>query len=220
MTQSAPSALRFSRRQLVLGLGAAALIAPAASAYGTRFPLRVAYARIGSQGFVAIPQQEQTAWSALQTRLGGLVDDIQPIQPGGLLGLAAPETDGGASCAEAARSMAADRGFSHLILYATVDGKRRHDYGGNWFARSFATLQSNIGAHDRAAGEAYLLDVAGGLPLASATADAKQKQFLDPFDDHRQPERETLVALTRTLETQVQRLAAAGLAANQSIADR
>jgi hypothetical protein len=221
MTHStAQSHLRLSRRQLVLGLGAAALIAPAASASEMRFPLRLAYARLGKGGFIAIPLQDQKAWSALQTRLGGLVADIQPIQPGGLLGLAAPESDGGAACAEAARKMAATRGFSHLILYATVDGRRPHDYGGNWLARSLATLQSNIGAHDRAAGEAYLLDVSSGLPLASATADARQKEFLDPFDDARQPERETLAALTRTLETQVQRMAAAGLIAEASIADR
>ncbi|MEP7209716.1 MAG: hypothetical protein ABI740_02670 [Alphaproteobacteria bacterium] len=212
--------VRLSRRQLALGLVATALIAPAALASETRFPLRVAYARIGKDGFIAIRTDEQSAWSALQTRLGGLVDDIQPIQPGGLLGVAAPEVDGAASCAVAARKLAAERGFSHVILYATLDGKRTYGHGGNWLTRGLSTLRSDISAHDRASGEAYLLDVSGGVPLASATADAKQKEFLDPFDDARKPERETLVLLTRTLETQLQRLAAAGLAANQSIADR
>jgi hypothetical protein len=209
--------VRLSRRQLALGLVATALIAPSAAA-DPRFPLRLAYARMGKDGFLAIPTQEQSAWSALQTRLGGLVDDIQPIQPGGLLGAQSPELDGGASCALAARKLAADRGFSHVILYATADGKRTYKHGGSWLARGFSTLRSNIGPHDRAAGEAYLLDVSGGSPLASATADAHQKEFLDPFDDARQPERETLALLTRTIETQLQRMAAGGLAAEASIA--
>jgi hypothetical protein len=210
--------VRLSRRKLALGLVAAAIVAPAASASDLRFPLRLAYARMGKGGFIAIHSDEQTAWSALRTRLGGLVDDIQPIQPTGLLGAAAPDIDGGASCALAARRLAADRGFSHVILYATDDGKRTYKHHGGWIASGFATLRSNIGPHDRAAGEAYLLDVAGGMPLASATADARQKEFLDPFDDARMPERETLVALTRTIETQLQRMASAGLAANESIA--
>ena len=207
-----------SRRQVALGLGAAALIAPSAFAAEPRFPLHLAYARMGKDGFLAIHLEEQTAWSALQTRLGGLIDQIEPIQPTGLLGAQAPELDGGASCALAARKLAADRGCSHVILYATADGKRLYKHGGSWLARGFSTLHSNIGPHDRAGGEAYLLDVAGGAPLASATADAHQKEFLDPFDLGRQPERETLVALTRTIETQIQRMASAGLAANQSIA--
>ena len=210
--------VQVSRRQVALGLAAAALIAPAASPAEPRFPLRLAYARMGKDGFIAIRLDEQTAWSALQTRLGGLVDQIEPIQPTGLLGASAPELDGGASCAMAARKLAADRGCSHVILYATADGKRTYKHGGSWLARGFSTLRSNIGPHDRAAGEAYLLDVAGGAPLASATADAHQKEFLDPFDDARQPERETLNALTRTIEMQLQRMASVGLAANASIA--
>jgi hypothetical protein len=210
--------VRLSRRQLALGLVVSALVAPSAAAAEPRFPLRVAYARMGKGGFIAIPSQEQSTWSALQTRLGGLVDDIQPIQPGGLLGVSAPELDGGASCALAARKLAADRGFTHVILYATADGRRTYKHGGSWLARGLSTLRSNIGPHDRAAGEAYLLDVAGGSPLASATADAHQKEFLDPFDDARQPERETLTALTRTIETQLQRMASIDLAAEASIA--
>ena len=210
--------LRLSRRQLALGLAAAALIAPAAAAAEPRFPLRLAYARMGKNGFIAIRSDEQTAWSALQTRLGGLVDQIEPIQPTGLLGGEAPELDGGAWCAMAARNRAADRGFSHVILYATTDGKPIYKHGASWLARSFSTLQSNIGPHDGAAGEAYLLDVAGGAPLACATADAHPREFLDPFDHSRQLERETLTALTRTIERQLQRMASAGLAANASIA--
>jgi hypothetical protein len=213
------SPLLLSRRQLALGLVAAAVIAPAASAYGLRFPLRIAYARIGKDGFVPIQSDDQRAWSALQTRLGALIDQIAPIQPTGLLGAHAPEADGGASCALAARKLAAEEGFSHVVLYATSDGKRTYHHGGDWLTRGFATLRANVGPHDRAAGEAYLLDTGDGPPLACATADARQKEFLDPFDDGRKPERETLAALTRTLEIQLQRLARADLARDASIAD-
>lgn len=208
-----------SRRRLALGLVAAMAISPAASARPVRFPLRIAYARIGKDGFLAIRSDDQRVWSALQTRTGGLIDRIAPIQPTGLLGAHPPELDGGASCALAARQLAANEGFSHVVLYATTGGRPASSQGGDWLTRGLATLRSTIAPPERASGEAYLLDTGDGPPLACATADVRRKNLLDPFDDARKPERETLTALTRTLEIQIQRLARAGLARDASIAD-
>src|SRR5262245_10856114 len=115
---------RFSRRSLVLALGGMALAPAAFAAPALVFPLPVAYARIGQQGFMRLTSDDQEIWTGLQTRLGGLIDSIEPIQPRDMLGVRTPELDGGASCAMVARQIAQGQGLSHVILYATDDGKR------------------------------------------------------------------------------------------------
>ena len=90
-----------------------------------------------------------------------------------------------ASCAMVARQMASAAGFSHVVLYATNDGQRIYASDGNWFSDMFASLQSDLDKDDRASGEAHLLDVAGGMPLATVTADAKPRDPLNLVDGGR-----------------------------------
>ena len=68
-------------------------------------------------------------------------------------------------------------------------------------------------------GEAHLLDVDGGPPLASAMADADPRNPLNLFDGGRNPERETLAELTRQLEQGLQDLARPAYQNMRSIAD-
>lgn len=226
-----PSLAVLSRRSLLCGCIGAALspIVLPESAFGQtalargattpaalRFPLRTAYARIGPDGFVSLRLKEQNAWSALQTRLGGLMARIEPLQPTDMLGSEAPKLDGGASCAMAARAMAETWGLDTVIVYATQDGQASSN--GGWIKQCFAAIRG-LGGDARASGEAHLLDVAGGPPLCSATADASPRSWLNPFDNHRNPEAETLSALTAGLERRIQTLAGPAFAAQQSIAD-
>lgn len=164
------SASSLTRRGLAFALGGL-VFAPRALAAPPLFPLRIGYARIAPAGFIAIRADEQTYWSGLQARLGGLVEAIEPIQPSDIMGGKAPEVDGGASCAMAARQMAASAGLGHVILYATQDGQRAYKHGGSWVARAFASLKSDLDTDSRATGEAHLLDVAGGPAVASVSAD-------------------------------------------------
>ncbi|MBI1362220.1 MAG: hypothetical protein GC155_18245 [Alphaproteobacteria bacterium] len=210
------SANRLSRRGFGLGLAAFAVLAPSARA-ANRFPMRIGYMRMGPKGFLATGSREQHVWSAMQTRLGGLLETIQPIQPTGLTGEVAPDVDGAASCAIAARGLAAERGLGYVILYATQEGHKAPAPGKGWFARAFSSLRSSLTPHDQTTGEAYLLNVAGGPPIASATANLPQKSLLNPFDNARDPGRETLVALRETLERRLQELATPELKANASM---
>jgi hypothetical protein len=131
-----------------------------------------------------------------------------------MLGQTAPELDGGASCALAARNLAAEAGFSHVILYATHDGQKPK---ADWVNLCFSSLRAP--GKTRALGEAHLLAVSGGAPLASATADAEKRSWLNPFDNHRNPERETLDQLLATLERHLQLLARPAFERAESIAD-
>ncbi len=213
---------RLTRRGFGLALGMATLgqLAQRASAEPLlRFPLRLGYARIGTGGFIHIRSDEQEAWTMMQTRLGGLIDSIEPIQPVDMLGQRAPEVDGGASCALVARRLASDGGFSHVILYATDDGQKTYPHGGSWLARAFASLRADLDKDNRATGEAHLLDVSGGPALASVTADAAPRDPLNLFDHGRNPERETLALLTQNMERRLQNYARAGYAAERSIAN-
>jgi hypothetical protein len=203
----------------VAALGGFLLAPRALAAPALAFPLRTAYARIGEKGFVAIRADEQAYWSGLQARLGGLIDAIEPIQPSNIMGGEAPEVDGGASCAMVARQMATDLGFGFVILYATQDGQRAYKHGGSWVARAFASLKSDLDTDARATGEAHLLDVAGGPPLASVRADVPPRSPLNLFDNHRNPERETLGLLTQGMELRLQRIARPQYEAERSIAD-
>lgn len=212
------SASSLTRRGLAFALGGL-VFAPRALAAPPRFPLRIGYARIAPAGFIAIRADEQTYWSGLQARLGGLVEAIEPIQPSDIMGGKAPEVDGGASCAMAARQMAASAGLGHVILYATQDGQRAYKHGGSWVARAFASLKSDLDTDSRATGEAHLLDVAGGPAVASVSADVPPRSPLNLFDNNRNPERETLSLLTVGIERRLQRLARPQYEAERSIAD-
>ncbi|MDZ4759512.1 MAG: hypothetical protein SGJ21_00375 [Alphaproteobacteria bacterium] len=207
-----------SRRMFAFGLAGAALVAPrAAAAPELTFPLRIAFARIGPRGFAAIRSRESAIWTAMQVRLGGLIEDIAPLQSHGLLGIAAPETDGGASCVLAARTMAADAGFDQVLIYATDSGTG--PAGRNrWLSRAFASLRASVLAPRPTTGEAHLLDIGGGHPLLSATSDAAPLSPLNLFDGY-SPESAALNGLAQALEHRLQAAARPHYAAEASIAD-
>lgn len=210
---------RTALRLAMTGLGGL-MLAPAAMAQGVvQWPLRLAYARMSPNGFVTIRSDEQSAWQGMQRRLGGLIDVIQPLQPANMMGMSTPKIDDAASCAMVARQMAVAAGFNQVILYATNDGQRVYKSEGNWFSDMFVSLQADLDKDDRATGEAHLLDVAGGIPLATVTADAKPRDPLNLFDGGRNPERETLMGLTQGIERRLQDMARAALDTQRSIAD-
>jgi hypothetical protein len=208
----------FSRRSL-LALAGLGLIAPSAfAAPGVVFPLRVAYARIGEQGFMKLTSDDQEIWSGLQTRLGGLIDDITPIQPRDMMGAKTPEVDGGASCAMIARQLALNAGLSHVILYATDDGKRPEKSEHKWLTKAFLAIRQEYHEYDDATGEAHLLGVEGGPALASVSVDARKRNWHEVLSG-RKPEREALTSVTEALERRLQSMARAQYEAQRSIAD-
>lgn len=203
MGNSSAITRRAALRLGALGLGSLVLPPLAHAQQLMQWPMRLAYARVSPDGFVHIRSDEQVYWSAMQTRLGALVEAIQPIQPRDVMGLpAAPADDAGYTTA--ARQMAAAAGFNHVILYTTHDGQRVYPSDGSWFQDMFANMRSDIGKGGRASGEAVLLDISGGMPLASVTADARPRDPLNLFDGGRNPERETLAQLTAQLERRIQ----------------
>ncbi len=209
------SALRLG----ALGLGGLVLAPAALAGPVMRWPLRLAYLRVSPNGFVRIRSDEQQAWTHLQTRLGGLIEAIQPIQPDDMMGARAPQVEGGASCAMVARQMAAAAGFEQVVLYATNDGQRTYKSDGGWFSDMFASLEADLDKDDRAMGEAHLLDVMGGPALVTVSADAKPRDPLNLFDGGRNPERETLKGLTQEMERRLQDLARSAYENQRSIGD-
>jgi hypothetical protein len=201
------------------GLGALAMAPAALAAPGVSFPLRLAYVRVAPGGFVQIRSDEQAPWTGLATRMGGLIATFSPLQPGGMLGGGLPKIEGGANCALVARQMAANAGFNQLILYATHDGQSAPATYDNWFAGTFANLTRDMGKAGRATGEVHLLDVNGGMPLASAMADAAPRDPLNLFDGGRKPEREVLSQLIASMELRLQDMAREAYESQRSIAD-
>ncbi len=220
MALSSPILTRRAALRLgALGLGSLALPLAGHAQTPMQWPMRLAYARVSPEGFVQIRSDEQSYWNAMQTRLGGLVETLQPIQPRDMLNLAAPQVEGAASCAMVARQMAAAAGFNNVIIYATDDGQRYYEHDSSWFQTTFAALRADIDKDDRASGEALLLDISGGMPLVSVTADVKPRDPLNLFDGGRNPERETLAQLTANLERRLQDMARVAFEAQRSIAD-
>lgn len=213
---------RISRRSLLLTLsgvvGGLALAPAAFAAPSLTFPLRVAYARIGRQGFVRLTSDDQEIWTGLQTRLGGLIDDITPIQPKDMLGVRTPELDGGASCAMVARQIAQAQGLSYVILYATDDGKRPEKSEHKWLTRAFATIKQPYYEYDDATAEAHLLGVEGGPAIASVSTDARKRNWHEVLEG-RKPEREALLGVTEAMERKLQSIARVQYEAQRSIAD-
>lgn len=210
---------RRSALRLGLGLGAVALAPTAFAAPGVSFPMRIAIVRVSPGGFVQIRSDEQAPWTAMATRLSGIVAMAAPLQPGGLLGGGLPKIAGNASCALVARQAAADAGFRQLILYATDDGQRSRATYDNWFAETFSAMTAGFAKDARACGEALVLDVGGGPALASVTADAAPRDPLNLFDGGRNPERDVLSRLVSGVEQQLTAMARDAYDSQRSIAD-
>ncbi|OYX49655.1 MAG: hypothetical protein B7Y90_07240 [Alphaproteobacteria bacterium 32-64-14] len=201
------------------GVGGLVLAPQALAAPGVRFPMRIACMRVGNAGFLQIRHDEQTYWSQMQLRLGGLIERLTPIQPSDMMGANLVHVEGGPNCAMVARQAAARWGFSHVVLYATHDGQNHYASDGSWWSDLFATMQSEFDKDGRATGEAHLLDVEGGPALASASVDAAPRDPLNLFDGGRNPERETLARLTQGLELELQDIARRAYDSQRSIAD-
>lgn len=214
-----PVTRRGALRLAALGMGGLALSSRAFAAPGLRFPMRIACMRVGPAGFLQIRHDEQQYWSQMRTRLGGLIDRLSPIQPTDMLGSNLMQVEGGPNCAMVARQMASRWGFGHVILYATHDGQNVYTSDGAWWNDLFATMADALDKDGRAIGEAHLLDVEGGPPIASASADAAPRDPLNLFDGGRNPERETLDKLVQGLEQELQGLARSAYDSQRSIAD-
>jgi hypothetical protein len=213
------SSVTFSRRALALALVGSAFATQAARAAPSHaFPSAFAVARLGKTGLVSISAKEQAEWEAMQLRLGGLVSHIEPLQPSSMLGVIAPENDGGASSVQAARTMAANAGFGFVVLYSTQDGLANYTSYDNWASKAYLALRQSIGPRERARGEAHLLDAATGAPVLSAYTDAAPRNPLNVFDQ-RNVERDTMRALTSSLERRLQEMARPAYEAQASIAD-
>lgn len=210
---------RAALRLGMAGLSAAALAQPALAAPGVTYPLRIAYARVAPTGFVQIRSDEQDAWTRMATRLGGLISSLAPLQPAGMLGGGLPKIEGGANCSLVARQMAQDAGYNQVILYATLDGQPARGAYDNWFSQTFNDLLADIEKDGRATGEAQLLLTGGGMPLATASADAAPRDLFNLFDGGRNPEREVLGQLVSAMERQLQDMARSAYESSRSIAD-
>jgi hypothetical protein len=210
-----------SRRSLLAlaGLGVGSLLAPSAFASPVlAFPLRAAYAHIGKTGFMRLTSDDQQIWAGLQTRLGGLIDDLTPIQPSDMMGAKTPELDGGASCAMVARQIALNAGLSHVILYATDDGRRPEKSEHRWLTKAFHVVRQEYYEYDDATAEAHLLTVDGGPAIASVSVDARKLNWLEVIGG-RNPDRENLLGLTQALERRFQAMARSQYENQRSIAD-
>lgn len=209
------------RSALKLGLGGLAVAAVAQPAFATpvSFPLRIAYARVSPDGFVQIRFEEQESWTRMATRLGGLISALTPLQPAGMLGGGLPKIEGGANCSLVARQMAEDAGYNQVILYATMDGQPPQVTSDNWFMQAFNDLMADVAKDGRAMGEAQLLSTGGGMPMATATADAAPRDLLNLFDGGRNPEREVLGRLVGAMERQLQDMARSAYEGSRSISD-
>ncbi len=216
--------VRFTRRGLALALAGAAIAVQTATVQAARatpvaaFPSSFALARLGKDGIVHIGAKEHAEWEAMQVRLGGLISRIEMLQPSSMLGVIAPENDGGASSIRAARQMAADAGFAFVALYSTHDGLRSYTAYNNWASKAYMSLRRALGPRDRATGEAHLLDVNSGLPVLSAYTDASSRHPFNVFDG-RNVERDTMRALTSSVERRLQAMARPAFEAQASIAD-
>jgi hypothetical protein len=118
-----------------------------------------------------------------------------------------------------ARQVAMKSGYNQVILYATHDGQQVYAPPQGWFGETFAWLQGEFDKDGRASGEAHLLDVGGGMPLASAHTDARPRDPLNLFDGGRNPEREALDNLIRAMELRFSDMARLAYESQRSIAD-
>jgi hypothetical protein len=151
---------------------------------------------------------------ALGPRLLTGVPGLDEMLGGGL-----PKIEGGANCAMVARQAAMKSGYNQVILYSTHDGQQIYAPPQGWFGDTFAWLQGEFDKDGRASGEAHLLDVGGGMPLASAHADVPPRDPLNLFDGGRNPEREALDNLIRAMELRFGDMARLAYESQRSIAD-
>ncbi|MBI1339172.1 hypothetical protein GC169_03020 [bacterium] len=213
------SALPISRRQAAIALAVCLAAGAARADSGGGAPLRIACARLGPEGFVRIDSEEQAIWRRMELRLGGLVDRLTLLRPADLLAPAAPAIDGPATARLALLSAASAHGADHAILYTCDDGRKTFPHSANWFSSAFASARGVASRADPAQAEAALMHTTTGADIAFVSGDAPPRDRLNPFDNHRRPDREAVEALTGLIEREIMEMMTPAFARSRSIAD-
>lgn len=202
-------------RRAALLLAAGAAIAPRALAAPTvTFPLRIAVAKLTPTGLARLSAEQQTIWSAMAQRLGGLIESIEPVQPSSLITPRPPEVDGGRSALEQACNIAEELICPHLILFATEQPSRTVQAPAQWLSKALTSVRDVV-TPDRMMGEVLLVGAENINVVARATTDvAPRFMIFGP-----EPETETVKALAVSLERRLQLIARDQYAASRSITD-
>lgn len=207
-------------RRIVLKGGLAACAAAAAPAHAAPrlgYPLGLLYGRIGPDGFERIDTAEQALWSSMAVRLGGLVSRIEPIQRFTMLTNDPPALQSENGNVLIARQIALEADLDHLLLYSSYDGRRSYEAYSNWLSQAYTAVRTRLSPNDKAIAEAHVLNVSGGPPIMSLSLDAPPKSRFNPFDLHRDPERQVMQRLAKAVERDIQSDAGVALHAETSI---
>ncbi len=238
-----------SRRRLITGLSGA-LIAGNLPAFAgvtpsMRIPASIAYGRFDANGQVDMTAMDRQTWEAMARRIGGGIARMEPFQSSNFLPMQAPDLDGGAAAALAARNMAGRSGYDYVLLYAVIwpetptaverdspvpsEGvravRKRIGKKVRWvfssvakgpFANSTDEITQEPAGPVR--GEAHLLDVAGGGAITSSWAEAPINKSWGIMRAKTDPETELLEALSQDMERRLQGLMRAPYDARRSIA--
>lgn len=190
---------------------------PAHATTQLTYPLGLLYGRIGPEGFERIDTAEQALWSSMAVRLGGLISRIEPLQRFSMLTNDPPALQSENGNVLIARQIALEAGLDHVLLYSSYDGKRTQAAYSNWLSQGYAAVRSSVARHDNAIAEAHVLRVSGGAPILSLSLDAPPKSRFNPFDMHRNPERQVMQRLAEAVERDIQSDANAALRAQTSL---
>lgn len=221
-----------------IGLGITPLTAMAQGP-ALRLPAAIAYGRFDASGRADMTGHERQAWEQVARRIGPAVSRMEPFQSSGFLPMQAPELDGGAAAALAARSMAARSGYDYVLLYALIQPEKpvasepEHKKGlrgapqrigkkVKWVFHKVApgpAINTDKTPSGPVRGEAHLLDVSGGNPIVSSWAEAPVNTSWGVFRDKVDPETVILEKLTSDMERRLQQLMRRAYAMGRSIAD-
>lgn len=231
-------------RRLILGSGLGLLSSPIAFAR-TRpllnLPASVVFLRMNEDGALPPTPHDREMWSQFSMNLGALISRIEPIPHNNLLPGGELETGSGkGSAILSARMSAQSQGYDYLIVYGVVSRSESVQYKTkrtlnpvSKFSRTFRSklplwhwetteepYTETRANHLDMVGEAHLLDLNGGAPVASSWAELPKRSRLEKLTTKDTRVTDIIQSLADDLQRKIQDLSIQNFRDQRSISER
>ncbi len=234
----------YSRRSVIAASGVSLLLMPKASARShplLKLPASVVFLRMNEDGAVIPDELDRRIWSQFSLNLGALISRIEPIPHNNLLPGGALETGAGqGSAILSARLAAQNQGYDYLLVYGVVSKSEGVKYRTKKTANPALKLSRHIksklpfwdwdyaqesyvetrASHLDIMGEAHLLDLKGGAPLASTWAERPKRNTLARWTSKDTRDDEIVLNLADAMQRKIQELSMQNFESQKSISQR
>lgn len=213
-----------------------------------RLPAAMLYMKLDLNGMTMPPAHDRLLWQQMSMNLGGIITRIEPMPKNRLMGHM-DDIDGAGAAILNARTLAKQAGYDFIIVYGVlpeaseeeiteagkprrikdrsiIAGVRRrltfwehHNDIANYEPPTNDQIHKQLSRTSSLVGEAHLLDVRGGPPLASAWAEAEKLSLVQKYTSKDKRELMIIEELVLGIQREIYQLSYQNLGKQKSLAD-